>query len=95
MAEIDAVGLDGTKGGWAVVCLARGAFASSVFNTPPRVVIEALDRDADLTHQDALAMGVAATGSGFSSETWSIAPKILEIHRCRPGEVVGQTGILQ
>lgn len=132
MAEIDAVGLDGTKGGWAVGCLTAGSFVrgyvaqsfrevveahpdatvavdmpvgledapfrkadeaarallrgatSTVFNTPPRVVIEALERDAGLTYEDALAMAAAATGSGFSSQTWSIAPRILEIRRCQP-----------
>lgn len=130
--DIDAVGLDGTRGGWAVVCLSGGSFvrgyvadsfgevlaadpgatvavdmpvgledvacraadaaarrlltggASSVFNCPPRVVIEALERDPGLVYRDALAIAVAATGSGFSIQTWSIAPRILEIHRCRP-----------
>lgn len=41
MAVIDAVGLDGTKGGWAVVCLSAGVLRAGYVAQSFREVVEA------------------------------------------------------
>jgi predicted RNase H-like nuclease len=46
---------------------------SSVFPTPPRVVLDATD------YRDALARARAATGVGLSKQTWNLVDKIREI----------------
>ena len=53
--------------------------ASSVFATPPQVVIDGV-RDGTLTeHAAATAAALAATGKGISMQAWRLVPKIVRI----------------
>ena len=53
--------------------------ASSVFSTPPKVVIDGV-RDGRITeHATATAAALAATGKGISMQAWRLVPKIVRI----------------
>lgn len=53
--------------------------ASSVFNAPPRAVVEAFIGDPDLTYADANALARRTTGRGISQQTWRLVPRIAEV----------------
>lgn len=58
---------------------ALGGAASSVFNAPPRTVVDEV-RDGTLSsHAAASARGRALTGKGLSAQTWRITPKVAEV----------------
>ena len=50
-----------------------GARRSSIFPTPPRAVLDAVD------YRDALARARAATGVGLSKQAWNLVAKIREL----------------
>ena len=50
-----------------------GARRSSIFPTPPRAVLDAVD------YSDALARARDATGVGLSKQAWNLVPKIREL----------------
>lgn len=54
-----------------------GARASSVFPTPPRVVVEAA------TYEEAGQRSRALIGRGISQQSFALAKKILEVESCR------------
>lgn len=53
--------------------------ASTVFNPPPRAVVEAWRRGEVTGHAEATAMARAVTGSGLSRQAWSLVAKIAEL----------------
>jgi len=53
--------------------------ASSVFNTPPLGVIEAVRSGQVTTHAQASALTVVLTGVGLSQQAWRLVPKIIEV----------------
>ncbi len=56
--------------------------ASSVFNAPPRCVIDAVARAPDgevLDHATASALARERTGKGLSRQSWALVPKIVEL----------------
>lgn len=55
--------------------------ASSVFNAPPRAVVEAFAAGEVADHAGATSLAKATTGSGISRQAWALVPKILEIDR--------------
>jgi predicted RNase H-like nuclease len=54
-----------------------GGRSSSVFATPPRAAVEAS------SYEEANRSCRALTGQGLSRQAWALAPKILEVDRCR------------
>jgi len=53
--------------------------ASSVFNTPPLGVVEAVRRGEVTTHAQASALTARLTGVGLSQQAWRLVPKIIEV----------------
>lgn len=53
--------------------------ASTVFNAPPRSVVDAWRRGEVAAHADASELSRQVTGSGLSQQTWRLVPKIAEI----------------
>lgn len=53
--------------------------ASTVFNPPPRAVVEAWRRGEVTAHAEASALARALTGSGLSRQAWSLVAKIAEL----------------
>jgi predicted RNase H-like nuclease len=51
--------------------------SSSVFATPPRAAVEAS------TYEEANRICRSLTGQGLSRQAWALAPKILDVDRCR------------
>lgn len=54
---------------------------SSVFNAPPRCVIDAWAAGEVTDHADASARARAVTGRGISQQAWRLVPKIAEVDR--------------
>lgn len=127
-APVHAAGLDGCRGGWAVVTVdahgtatlsvartvfevavrhpeallaidipigltdgpreadtaARrvlGAASASVFNAPPRTLVDDVRAGAIATYEDANARARAVSGKGLSRQTWNITEKVAEVDR--------------
>ncbi len=56
----------------------RGA-AQTVFNAPPRALIEAWREGAVTTHAQATALADRVTGAGISQQAWRLVPKVAEV----------------
>jgi predicted RNase H-like nuclease len=56
-----------------------GRRAATVFSTPPRVVVELVAARPDVTHAEATALAVAATGVGISVQAFRLLPKVVEL----------------
>lgn len=54
-----------------------GGRSSSVFATPPRAAVQAS------TYEEANRICRSLTGQGLSRQAWALAPKILDVDRCR------------
>jgi predicted RNase H-like nuclease len=54
-----------------------GRRSSSVFATPPRAAVEAS------SYEEANRICRSLTGQGLSRQAWALAPKILDVDRCR------------
>ena len=52
---------------------------SSIFNTPPRAVIDAFVAGEVGDHASASALARATTGKGISQQAWALVPKIAEL----------------
>jgi predicted RNase H-like nuclease len=61
-----------------------GGRSSSVFATPPRAAVQAS------TYEEANRTCRSLTGQGLSRQAWALAPKILDVDRCRAeiGEIL-------
>lgn len=57
---------------------------STIFNAPPRCVVEAWRRDELADHAAASALARRVTGAGVSQQSWRLVPKIAEV-----GELAG------
>lgn len=53
--------------------------ASSVFSTPPLVVVDGWRSGSLTSHAEANAVAVSATGSGISQQAWRLVPKIAHV----------------
>jgi predicted RNase H-like nuclease len=53
--------------------------ASSVFSTPPRIVIDGVREGTITEHAAASAAALAATGKGISMQAWRLVPKIVAV----------------
>lgn len=53
--------------------------ASSVFSTPPKVVIDGVRAGTILDHAAATAAAAAVTGKGISMQAWRLVPKIVAV----------------
>jgi predicted RNase H-like nuclease len=56
-----------------------GRRASTVFSTPPRVVVDLVAADPGVSHAEASALAVAATGAGISIQAFRLLPRIVEV----------------
>lgn len=55
-----------------------GRAASSVFNAPPRCVVDAYVAGEVTSHAAATALAVRVTGQGMSQQAWGLVPKVAE-----------------
>ena len=55
--------------------------ASSIFNAPPRTVVDGFVDGSVADHAAASARSVAVTGKGISQQAWRLVPKIAELDR--------------
>jgi predicted RNase H-like nuclease len=55
--------------------------ASSIFNAPPRSVLDGFVAGSITDHAAASARSVAVTGKGISQQAWRLVPKIAELDR--------------
>lgn len=60
-----------------------GPRASSVFNAPPRAVVDAWRAGHLADHAAATALAVSTTGAGISQQAWRLVPKIAEVDALR------------
>lgn len=56
-----------------------GAASSSVFNAPPRAVVDAYRAGTVTTHAQANARSRAVSGKGLSIQSWNITAKVAEV----------------
>ena len=59
--------------------------ASSIFNPPPRTVVDGFVEGSVTDHATASARSVAVTGKGISQQAWRLVPKIAELDRAVAG----------
>jgi predicted RNase H-like nuclease len=53
--------------------------AASVFNAPPRTLVDAFVADPGMAYARADALARATTGRGISQQTWRLVPRIVEV----------------